>query len=197
MALLGSGALNATVIGTYGDTYPIAEADFLTVIQAGLKQRQQSGDMTRLQQAFAKRAEQHSRRPVPVAGLSPAPRTTSRLFDPSITVPEDVRDTTGHLVARQGARVNPLTTISLRQALLFYDADDVRQAAWATRTAQQHNGKVKFIIVNGAIDVEARRVQQPVFFDQQGRLSTRFGLRHIPAMITQEGLYLRIQEVKL
>ena len=197
MALLGSGALNATVIGTFGDTYPIAEADFLTVIQAGLKKRQQSGDMTRLQQAFAKRAEQHSKRPVPVADLSPALTSSSRRFDPSITVPEDVRDATGHILVHQGARVNPLATVSLRQALLFYDADDAKQTAWATRTAQQHNGKVKFIIVNGAIDVEARRVQQPVFFDQQGRLSTRFGLRHVPTMITQEGLYLRIQEVKL
>jgi conjugal transfer pilus assembly protein TraW len=37
----------------------------------------------------------------------------------------------------------------------------------------------------------------PVYFDQQGSLIRRFGIRQVPALVSQEGLRLRIDEVAL
>jgi len=36
-----------------------------------------------------------------------------------------------------------------------------------------------------------------VFFDQQGLLVRRLGIRQVPALVTQEGKRLRIDELKV
>jgi len=40
-----------------------------------------------------------------------------------------------------------------------------------------------------------RRWKRPVFFDQQGRLTTQLGIRHVPALVTQAGKRLHIDEL--
>lgn len=42
---------------------------------------------------------------------------------------------------------------------------------------------------------EEKRFGKPVYFDQNGRLTTRFQIKHVPAMISQEGLKLIIREI--
>ncbi len=43
----------------------------------------------------------------------------------------------------------------------------------------------------------AFRVMVPVYYDQQGTLTRRFGIRQVPALVSQEGSRLRIDEVVL
>ena len=38
--------------------------------------------------------------------------------------------------------------------------------------------------------------QVSVYFDQQGALTSKFGITQVPAMVSQEGLRLRIDELK-
>ena len=40
-----------------------------------------------------------------------------------------------------------------------------------------------------------RRWKRPVFFDQQGTLTDKLGIRHVPALVSQEGKRLRIDEI--
>jgi conjugal transfer pilus assembly protein TraW len=40
-----------------------------------------------------------------------------------------------------------------------------------------------------------RRWQRPVFYDQQGLLVRRLGIRQVPALVTQDGRRLRIDEL--
>ena len=35
----------------------------------------------------------------------------------------------------------------------------------------------------------------PVYYDQQGRLTRRLGIKQVPALVSQEGLRLRIDEL--
>ena len=40
-----------------------------------------------------------------------------------------------------------------------------------------------------------RRWKRPVFFDQQGQLTDKLGIRHVPALVTQDGKRLKIEEI--
>ena len=40
-----------------------------------------------------------------------------------------------------------------------------------------------------------RRWRRPVYYDQQGVLTTRLGIRQVPALVTQDGRRLRIDEL--
>lgn len=187
----------AGVVGTYGDVYSIDEQDFLEFIQQRLKTMQASGKITELQNSIQVRSQQQAERPLPVTGITRAQAPKSWFFDPSITLPHDFSDANGRIFAKQGAAFNPLSQVQLSKALLFYDADDKAQVKWAKTMDEKLQGKVKLILVKGSVVQEAKRFEKAVYFDQEGRLTTRFNIQHTPAMVTQEGLQLRIQEVKL
>ena len=40
-----------------------------------------------------------------------------------------------------------------------------------------------------------RRWKRPVYFDQHGQLVERLGIRHLPALVSQDGKRLRIDEI--
>jgi conjugal transfer pilus assembly protein TraW len=85
--------------------------------------------------------------------------------------------------------------VSLSKTLLFIDARDAAQVGRARRILDERGGKVKVILTAGSYLDLMRRLKHPVFFDQQGQLTTKFGIRHVPALITQEGKRLRIDEI--
>ena len=65
--------------------------------------------------------EQEMDRPSPVIGLSLASQSRTWLFDPSVILSDDIKDEAGHIVIPAGQVVNPLDTVTLAQALLFYN----------------------------------------------------------------------------
>jgi conjugal transfer pilus assembly protein TraW len=54
---------------------------------------------------------------------------------------------------------------------------------------------VKVILTGGSYLDLMRRWQRPVFYDQQGSLTTKLGIRQVPALVTQDGRRLRIDEL--
>jgi conjugal transfer pilus assembly protein TraW len=186
----------AEVIGTYGDVYPIAEQDFLEFIQHRLATMQKTGQIAQLQKQLQTRGQQQAERPTPVSNITCTVNPKSWLFDPSITLPHDLKDANGRVFAKQGTRFNPLEQVHLSKTLLFYDADDPKQVKWAQTISQKLENKTKLILVKGSIAIEAQRFDRPAYFDQEGRLTARFIIQHTPAIVSQEGLRLRIQEVE-
>jgi conjugal transfer pilus assembly protein TraW len=59
-----------------------------------------------------------------------------------------------------------------------------------------HEGKVKVILTGGSYLELMRRWQRPVYFDQQGKLVARLGIRQVPALVSQDGRRLRIDEIR-
>jgi conjugal transfer pilus assembly protein TraW len=126
------------------------------------------------------------------------PRTTkpvTRWFDPSITVPYDLRDQDGRLIHAAGTSINPLAWRSLTQRLLFLDGNDEDQVRWAEGQLDGGQWHVKPILVAGAPLELGRRWQRHVFFDQQGLLVGKLGIEQLPAVVRQEEMRLRIDEV--
>jgi conjugal transfer pilus assembly protein TraW len=182
-------------IGTIGQVYPIAEPDFLEFIQSRAASMQQNGLLTRLQQDMQKSAVLYRDRPTPVSGMDVTRKEKSWLIDPSIVLDHDITTPDGRLIATSGTRVNPLDYISLSKTLLFYDADDEEQQKWAMRMDKNLNGNDKIILIKGSVLTEENRLQKAIYFDQAGKLTTRFHIQHVPATVSEENHSLRINEV--
>lgn len=177
--------------GVHGHTFEIQEPDLLDQIEGRLKALENSGDLARHQKTLIEKAKVSLKRPTPVVGLAATKAPRLFYYDPSISVPSDLKDHMGKIFQKAGSHVNPLTQKSLTNPLLFIDGDDEKQVSWAA----QHNKKAKIILVKGAPFTLMERFERPFFFDQNGVLSKKLKLKQIPARVTQDGLLLKIEEV--
>ena len=178
--------------GQMGQTWPVAEPDLLSVIKARLDHAAATGKLDQMNRQFAEKVKARVMRPVPVAGISPAEETRSWEFDPSIRIDKDIRDHKGNLIAVAGQRVNPLTAAALSKKLLFVDGDDPAEVAWAMK----HGGdaRAKIIFVDGSPFELMKAHQRRFYFDQDGRLTSYFGIRRTPALVEQRGDVLIVTE---
>ena len=186
----------AQEIGVIGTLYPIAESDLRHVIQQRLQMLQQKGELETMQNQMRQVIQRQSDRPQPVIGIQRTTHANTRLFDPSVYFPYDIVNRAGNVVLPADTRVNPLTQVALPEPLLFYDANDAEQVKWAMHMDSLFKGQAKLILINGSIVNQTRLFNKPVFFDQNGRLTTRFQIQHVPAVVTQQGTDLKIQEVQ-
>ncbi len=194
-ALLLSLTASAQDLGVIGPVYPIAEPSLLEVILARLRDAEASGVLARLQRDAQARARNQIEQPAAIAKLTKTTQARSFFFDPSIVVPYAILDADGKLLVPPGTRVNPLDTVSLSQALLFIDARDTAQVKRASGILDERGGKLKVILTGGSYLDLMRRWKRPVFFDQQGQLTDKLGIRHVPALVTQDGKRLKIEEI--
>lgn len=195
IALLFSQLVHARDLGVIGPVYAIAEPSLIEVIHAKLREMQMSGGLERLQRESQARIRREVEQPVPVAGITKTTRARSFHFDPSIEVPYPITDADGRVIVAPGTRVNPLDVVSLSRALLFIDARDTAQLDRAQRELGERKGQIKLILTGGSYLDLMRRWKLAVFYDQQGHLTTQLGIRHVPALVTQDGKRLRIDEL--
>lgn len=187
----------ANDVGVMGETYAIIEMDFLDFIRSRIATMQQNGQWQSLQNRVQQDAVHYRDRPKPVTTLTRATETKTWKFDPSIVLDHDITTPEGRLIAPAGTRVNPLMTLSLSKALIFYNGDDDDQIKWALEQDKKLKGHDKLILVNGSVLDQERQFKKSVYFDQAGTLTIRFGIKHVPALIVQEGQRLKIMEISL
>lgn len=195
LALSFSWSASAEDLGVYGETFEITEEDLLHQIQRRLGEMRASGELDRLEHEFVDRAKAKIIRPDPVPGITRTVEPRSWTYDPSWTAPEDITDTEGRLIIAAGQSVNPLDAVAMRTPLLLVDGDDREQVDWALAQADASIWGAKLILVNGAPFELEQEIQQPVYFDQRGLITGKFGVTSVPARIRQEGRMLRVEEV--
>ena len=178
-------------LGVRGATWPVAEPDLLEEIEARLLDMQQSGELARLQEEARSRARRTLEQPDPVPGIAPAKTERTRLFDPAITVAQDIRTPDGLLIAAAGTRIDPLTRLPLTRGLVFIDGRREAEIAWALA----HDRPAKIVLLAGRPLDLMRRYRRPFFFDTGGRLAARFGIAATPTLIEQDGARLRLTEI--
>jgi len=194
-AILFSFAARAQDLGVIGPVYPIAEPSLLEVILSKLREAEATGVLARLQRDTEARVKRGIEQPAPIARITKTTKARSFYYDPSIVVPYAIADADGKVIVAPGTKVNPLDTVSLSKALLFIDARDAAQVGRARGILDERGGKVKVILTGGSYLDLMRRWKRPVFFDQQGTLTDKLGIRHVPALVSQEGKRLRIDEI--
>lgn len=195
LALLATNSAQADDLGVIGPVYEIAEPSLLEVIRTRLQAFDASGGLARLQHESQTRITREIADPAPLKGVAKTTRARTFHFDPTIEVPYPITDADGRVLVAPGTRVNPLDTVSLSRPLLFFDARDKDQIDHAVRLLDTYRGALKLILTGGSYLALMRRLKQPVFFDQQGTLTTKLGIRHVPALVTQDGRRLRIDEL--
>lgn len=199
LALLMSAArlVFATDLGVIGPVYPIAEPHLLDFIQQRLQEKEKSGELAKLQEQARVRGIESVEYPQPVPGIRKTEAARTFYFDPSFVLDRNVFDSNGKLMFAAGTRKNPLEIVSLSKSLLFFDARDPRQVARAKELIALYQGHVKPILVGGSYLDLMKSWQIPVYYDQQGALTHQLGIDQVPAVVSQEGMRLRIDEMVL
>lgn len=193
IALPAALPVSARDYGQLGTVFPVMEPDLLAVIEQRLKAAEASGKIAAMQKTLVARTKARVMRPKPVAGLARAVKARSWSYDPTITVESDIRDQKGRVIAVKGQKINPLDHVPLRQSLVFLDGDDPAQVAWALRATTQLNAKL--ILTNGSPFERMKAAQRRFFFDQGGKLTGKFGIRAVPAVVEADGPVLKVSEV--
>ena len=197
--LLASGLMGALAkaeeLAAIGPTYPIAEQNLLDMIAQRLRALEKSGQLHALQEQAIAKGRAAVANPAPVAGLTPAKEPRTLYFDPTYVLDKNILDAQGHVLFPAGTRTNPLAITPMSKKLLFFDARDPVQARMARSLLQRDGARIKPVLVGGSYLELMKQWKTRIYFDQQGRLVGRFGIRHVPALVYQEGMRLRIDEI--
>lgn len=187
---------SAGQLGVVGNTWEIAEPDMLDALMAKLKAMEKTGNLKQLEQEARRRSLASIESPKPVPGITKARVSRQWTFDPSVRIQETVRDHLGNVIAPAGMVVNPLAYTSLTKPLLFIDARDKRQVSYASAFIGREP-RAKVILVGGSWLDLTRKWKRQVFYDQAGFITGRFGIRHVPAVVRQQGKVLAIEELAI
>ena len=200
-ATAGVSAKPAPVVGTdlgvIGPTYEISEPSLLTFIEQRLRQKERTGELKRLQEQAVARGAEAVKNPKPAPWLRAADSARTFYFDPTYTLDHNITDGQGRLLFAAGTRANPLDIVSMSRHLLFIDARDRRQLSRARELIGTYQGRIKLILTGGSYLDLMKSWHRPVYYDQEGRLTQRLGIKQVPALVSQEGRRLRIDELEL
>lgn len=178
-----------------GPVYDIQEQDMLLWIQQKLQHMQKTGELQAWQQKAKRHSEKTLHRPKPVSNITHTHVPRKFYIDPSIVIDHVIKDHQGRIIAMPGTKVNPLSIVHMSKHLVFIDGDSSNQQAWALEVIQHYAGKVKIILVSGSPVDLIKKWKKRVYFDQQGVLTSKFHIKHVPAIVSQDGLKLLVSEV--
>lgn len=187
----------ATDLGTLGPTYEITEPHLLQMIEQRLRALERSGELARIEQDARQRGTDAVRHPPALANVRTTQAARTFFYDPTYTLDRNILGAKGELLFASGTRANPLDVVSLSRHLLFFDARDARQVRRARELMAHYQGKVKPILTGGSYLDLMKSWRMPVYYDQQGLLTRRLGITQVPALVSQDGRRLRIDEMEV
>lgn len=178
---------SAKDLGSYGQTFPIMEKSLLQYLKERLQSLSEN-DLINMQKYIQKQYVQKITHPIPVK-LSEAKIYRQFHYDPTICSFNEIKNRKGEVIVPIGKCYNPLENVTLSEELLFFDGTNPKHMNWA----KQNQGK--WILTKGApIEIENSE-KKAVYFDQMGKITSQFGIKCIPAKVSQDGLRLKIEEI--
>ncbi|MDR9837065.1 MULTISPECIES: type-F conjugative transfer system protein TraW [Herbaspirillum] len=183
----------AEELGQYGNTWAIQEQDAVDMIKERLGRMEKRGQLKKFWEDYRSRQLANLENPPPVAGITTATERKVWTYDPTYTYSDTVKDHLGNIIVPSGTKLNPLDYVRLSKALVFIDGRDPKQVRYAKQRSDA-NPQDKIILVAGSFLKLNREWKRQVYFDQQGILVKHFGLKHVPAVISQQGKTLQVEE---
>ncbi len=162
------------LITVSGLTFPVLEPDPIASMQA------QTEKFIEQHKADGAALEEFLENPTPVEGIEKASVGKTHRYDPTFT--------------HEGQTINPLDEISIPGALLLFDSTDPEQLAWAKKFPEKD---FIWILVKGSPLALSSQENREVYFDQWGLFTERFGIKNVPAKVSQQGNRLLVEEVSL
>jgi conjugal transfer pilus assembly protein TraW len=178
-------------LGCFGETFSIQEQNMIEVIQKKLKKT----SLEKHQKIIQERIKKSIERPKYNKEIVTTKIKRTFIFEPSVVVSKDLKDHSGKVFIARGTKINPLHIRSLTKPLLFINGDEEDQREWAQNKLKK-NRLAKIILIKGEPLKLMKKWRKAIYFDQQGLLVKKLGIRHVPAFVTQKDDVLEIQEVK-
>lgn len=193
--------------GISGHVYGIEEQSFLEMI----KERLEKVDIEKEQKKMQDKTKERVKNPKPVEGIRTVSKNRSWYWDPAYVVTKDIVLPCGKILHKAGTTVNPLDHMSFDRKLFFINADDEEQVNFLLNRIskniedyEQIDGYLeeRIILVSGSPmklneKLEDIGLKHNIYFDQFGELTSRFGIKAVPAIAVQEGLKIKIDEIKV
>jgi conjugal transfer pilus assembly protein TraW len=195
LSLLAIG-VHAEDLGTIGPTYEITERDLIDVIKDKLSRMERTGELAKLHDDYKRRVIAGIEQPRPVPGIKPTETARTFYIDPTFTLDRNIQDEHGRIIYPAGTKINPFDYDRMSKVLLFFDGSSKEQVEFAKRYMAQSKVPVKPILVGGEPLKLMRDWKREVFYDQGGALSQRFSIKQTPAVVSQEGRRIRVDEVR-
>jgi conjugal transfer pilus assembly protein TraW len=177
--------------GVEGHTYEIQEQDILEYIESKLR----TLDLEKIKSEAKERVKKSVNRPKPVDNISDAKEDREYFYDPTFILEETLFDHLGRVIHPAGTRINPLERIPLREVLIFINGDNEKQVKFAITEHTKRDKKAKIILIKGSPIELQRKHKIWIYFDQEGILTGKFGIAQVPAVVSQEGKRLKINEI--
>lgn len=184
----------AKSLGVYGNVYDIAEPDMTTTIKSHLKDMQKNGSYDKIVNDWKKNTLAKIEDPDPVPGITTTTQPRSWLIDPTFTEQHEV-SYGGRVLIPKGYSYNPLKYGGLAHDYIFIDGRDQSQVDLAV-SAVHKNPRTRIVLVAGSWTRLMRKEQFVVYYDQDGHLTSKFRITHVPAVLSQaDAAHIRVDEV--
>ncbi|MFA6038259.1 MAG: hypothetical protein WC748_09100 [Legionellales bacterium] len=192
LLLLCGSEILAKDLGQHGNVYPIAEHNLLDVMINRVNQMQQTGELKMRQEEMRVSVQNQLRQPMagPELDLTDEERIT--YVDLSIMSSAPIIDKNGNVLIVQGRRINPLDVIDFNEPLYFIDGTKTQQIKWALDDGGQN---AIILLVKGSVFDLMSKYDARFYFDQDGSLVKRLGIKQVPAKVESMGDKLKVHEV--
>ncbi len=147
-------------------------------------------------------AKERVTNPLPVIGISRAAKVREFYYDPTYILAEDIVLPCGKILHKAGVSVNPLDHMDLSRRLIFVDGRDQLQVTWLKeqildKSTIDRDNKIedRIILVGGKILDLQEELGTLLYFDQAGELTSKVGIKFVPAIVEQEGKSLKVTEI--
>jgi len=136
--------------------------------------------------------------------LPRAKTSRERLFDPSLTVTQDIYHPDGRLIAAKGQRLNPQTLLPMRHVYIIFDGTQPEQISVAKKLGEVAASKMKPVVyLFSKLDHQKGWEQYNVLAGEMGApvyqlnkaLLKRFQIQALPTVIEGSGDRLSVREI--
>lgn len=193
LLVLQSKTACAKDFGKLGHVYEIAEQDIIAYI----KEKLGNIDLKGLEQRAKEKVQERVERPSPVRGITRAKESREFYYDPTFILDEPIYDHQGVLIYSAGTSINPLERVPLKNKLIFINGDDKEQVDFAIEEYKRAKEQAKIILIDGPPIKLQKEHKIWIYFDQSGILTKKLNIQKVPAVVSQDKLRLRINEIAL
>jgi conjugal transfer pilus assembly protein TraW len=189
VVMLWTAAVMANNLGEVGRTWPIAEVDALTEIEARARQVDWN-------KVIDKKKVETFQGPPDTMRLPRAKRDRVFLVDLTYTTEIDVPDGKGGILYPKGYTFNPLDYLTYPKTMVVINGNDPEQVQWLAASEYATRLDVTLLLTEGRYGPVAKRVNRPVFYANR-KIIDRFRLKAVPSIIRQKGRLIEVTEVAL
>ncbi|MFA6038458.1 MAG: type-F conjugative transfer system protein TraW [Legionellales bacterium] len=181
-------------LGQHGTVYPVIENNLLDLMVERVDHMQKTGELRMRQNEMISGIEKQINEPSPVLGLSPSEMDRVSYIELGTILEKPILDKNGKILIAKGTRINPLDLIDFTSSLYFIDGNDDKQIEWAL-----NEGGINAIIllVDGSVLDLMKKYDAKFYFDQEGVLVKKLGIKQIPAKVEPFGNMLKVHEVNI